>query len=86
MEESLKWLALNAGQITVGSLLAVFLVAGVVALQRKWVIPGWLYDECIADRDRFEAKVEAVARANEEKIAWLEREVTSLRDQLGRTR
>lgn len=75
MDESLRWLLVNAGQITVGGLLAVFLVTGIVALQRKWVVPGWLYAECIADRDRLEQKVEAIALANEEKVARLEAKI-----------
>jgi hypothetical protein len=78
MDESLRWLLVNAGQITVAGLLAAFLVTGIVALQRKWVVPGWLYQECIADRDRFEQKVEAMALANEEKIARLEARLDGL--------
>lgn len=80
--EAAQWLALNADKISVISLLIVLLVS----LQRQWIVPGWIYRECISDRDKFETKVEAIAKSNEDKIAQLQSEVAALRDQRGRAR
>jgi hypothetical protein len=82
VDEGLKWLFLNADKISVIGLLFALLLS----LQRKWVVPGWIYAECITDRDRFEDRVEALAKSNEDKIARLESEVSFMRDQHGRTR
>ncbi len=79
--ESLRWLAVNAGQISIAGIFATLLVVGALSLQRKWVVPGWMYQECIADRDKFESKVEAIAKSNEDKIAQLQMEVAAMRDQ-----
>jgi hypothetical protein len=72
-------IATNANQLTVTGLLALLIVSGVIALHRGWVVLGSTYDDCVTDRDRFEQKVEALAAANEAKIARLEADNLDLR-------
>jgi hexokinase len=79
-------IAANANQLTVTALLAILIVSGVLALHRGWVVLGSTYDDCVKDRDRFEEKVEALATANEVKIARLEADNFDLRSRpRGRT-
>ena len=64
------------------------LIAGAVALQRQWIVMGWIYRDCIEDRDKFEqriedaatkadAKVELALAKAETKIAELQAEIDS---------
>lgn len=81
---ALERLSQTGDQLTVPGLLAVALVVIVLGLYRQLFVPGWLYRECLKDRDKAESEVAQMAARNEEKIARLELQVEQLRAPRGR--
>lgn len=86
MDDSLQWLLLNGDKISALALLLIF----VLALIRQWIVLGFTHQECVRDRDGFKARVDALAKSNEEELTRLRREVEELRSDYhahrGRTR
>lgn len=86
MNSFFQGVAENANQLTVTALLAILLVGGLLALHRGWIVLGSTHQDCVTDRERAEAKVEALALAQEAKIARLEADNLDLRSRpRGRT-
>lgn len=75
MVESLQWIVDNFDKFTIGSFLAVQLILVIFGLQRGWIVPGKYYRECIADRNKFEAKVEEHARATNEQLRGIQDDI-----------
>lgn len=63
-----QWALQNGNKIGVPGLLMFIIIAGALALQRQWVVMGWIYKDCIADRDRFEKRIEDAAEKADAKV------------------
>ena len=75
MEDLLKW-ALTTDAVSPTGLLLVNLIALAVGLHRKWLVPGWIYLDSVAERTEL-AKV--VKIRNDEDRAT----INELKDQIG---
>lgn len=65
MEDLLKWLLSANGLSVTGITLAGF-VAFIYALHKRWIVPGWVYQEAITDRDEYKAAL--ALRQGEDRI------------------
>lgn len=63
-----RWVLQNGDTVGVPGVLMCIIVASAVALQRQWLVMGWIYKECIADRDRFEQRIESAAEKADAKV------------------
>jgi len=66
-----KWFA-NPGGITGGAVMAL----GLIGLLRRWIVPGWVYEAVMKDRDQLRADATALLKAyqlrEEEERQWRE--------------
>lgn len=70
----------NADRITASGLLLFSVVFGAIALNKKWIVPGWVYQECIDHVGALEEKVEVRINAETETVNRLEAELRTLRE------
>ena len=70
----------NADRITAAGLLLFMVIFGAIALDKKWIVPGWVYKECVEHSGSLEEKVEERVKAQTEKIDRLEAELRTLRE------
>jgi len=70
----------NADRISAAGLLLFMVIFGAIALDKKWIVPGWVYQECMDHAGALEAKVEARVKAQTETIDRLEAELRTLRE------
>jgi len=74
------WAMQNADRITAAGLLLFMVIFGAIALDKKWIVPGWVYQECMNHAGALEEKVEARTKAQTETIDRLEAELRTLRE------
>jgi len=74
------WLASSGNTLTVPGVLALNLVFILVALVKQWVVPGWVFRECVEQRTKFEKSVDETVRNMELKLERQEVEIERLRE------
>jgi len=75
-----EWAMQNGERITASGLLLFIVIFAAIALDKKWIVPGWVYQECISHVGTLEEKVEARVKAQTETIERLEAELRTLRE------
>jgi hypothetical protein len=69
-----QWLLENGNRLTVAGLLAAELAVTLIAFQKQWVVPGYVWLREKEAREKLEAKIDISAAKTEAKLDRLEQE------------
>lgn len=74
MTDFLRWLAEGGEQLTVVGILiiALFVIVYGVQKDRRWWVPGWMYTECLSERDSLRTEVQRYVEQTEDRLERLE--------------
>ena len=81
MEDFLKWAATAEG-LSVQGLLFVNLIVVLIALHRKWMVPGWVHNDVVKERDALRALEVSRNESDKAHMQSLEVQVKDLTDAL----
>ena len=81
MEDLIKWLLSANGLSVTGITLAGF-VAFLYSLHRKWLVPGWIYEEVCGDRDEYKAALDERNANDRQRADQLVAESTVMKQQI----